>query len=193
MTGQVTLSETMLIAATPAEGVPVDAATSQLVRDRARMVYQIAFSVLRNHHDAEDAAQEVFLRVWKYRGKLDEVGDRKAWVARIAWNVAVERRAKAPAISLDDEAHANLKAALESGGITAEDQAVQRQLQAWLQAEIPKLPDDLRAPLLLSTVEELNSTEIAEVLKISEGTVRTRLFRARARLKERLAARMGNK
>lgn len=193
MTGQVTLSETMLIAAIPAGGSTLDAATSQLVRDRARMVYQIAYSVLRDHHDAEDASQEVFLRVWKYRGKLQDVGDTKAWVARIAWNVSLERRPKQKPVSLDDDAHANLKAALASDSTAADDLTAQRQMQEWLAQEIPLLPQEFRAPLLLSTVEELNSTEIAEILKISEGTVRTRLFRARQRLKDRWAESLGKK
>jgi RNA polymerase sigma-70 factor, ECF subfamily len=55
------------------------------------------------------------------------------------------------------------------------------------------LPEDLRAPLILSTVQELNSAEIAEVLEISDGTVRTRLFRARKLLKERLATTLGKR
>ena len=61
----------------------MEASIADIVRDRARLVYQIAYSVSRNHHDAEDASQEVFLRVWRYREKLAEVDDVKAWVARI--------------------------------------------------------------------------------------------------------------
>jgi RNA polymerase sigma-70 factor, ECF subfamily len=200
MTGtrQVTLSEAMLTAATQASGacVPVDATLAATVREHSRLVYRIAFSVLRHHHDAEDASQEVFLRVWRYRAKLTEVGDIKAWVARIAWRVAVERREKQvrnAAISLDDDAHTAIRDGLSDRATSADEQAARKQMQSWLDEAIPTLPEDLRGPLLLSTVQELNSAEIAEILQITEGTVRTRLFRARQMLKEKLAKTLGNK
>lgn len=195
MTGQVTLSEAMLTAATQASGagVSTDATLTGIVREHARLVYQIAYSVLRNHHDAEDASQEVFLRVWKYRTKLPQVADEKAWVARIAWRVAVERKPKVGVVSLDDAAHEAIRNALRDDTTDAETQASQGQMRSWLELMIPTLPEDMRAPLLLSTVQELDSAEIAAVLQIAEGTVRTRLFRARAMLKERLAATLGNR
>src|SRR6476620_3850661 len=71
------------------------------VREHARLVYRIAYSVSRNHHDAEDATQETFMRVLRYRRKLDGVDDPKTWIARIAWRVAVDQAKRRPAISLD--------------------------------------------------------------------------------------------
>src|SRR5277367_6005283 len=62
------------------------------VRDHARLVYRIAYSVLRNPADAEDATQETFLRVLRYGKKMSGIDDQKAWLARIAWRVAVDRR-----------------------------------------------------------------------------------------------------
>ena len=62
------------------------------VREHAGLVYRLAYSVLRNHHDAEDAVLETFIRVLRYGGKIDGVRDRKAWLARIAWRVAIARR-----------------------------------------------------------------------------------------------------
>src|SRR5438132_877399 len=70
------------------------------VREHARVVFQIAYSVLRNHADAEDATQETFLRAVKHRAKLPEIEDPKAWLARIAWRVAIDRkRARIPTAS----------------------------------------------------------------------------------------------
>ena len=60
----------------------------RLVREHARLVYRVAFSVLRHHHDAEDAVQETFMRVLRYRAKLKEVREPKTGLARIAWRVA---------------------------------------------------------------------------------------------------------
>src|SRR5258708_27987770 len=70
------------------------------VREYAQLVYRIAHSVLRNHHDAEDATQETFMRALRYRRKLEGVRDPKTWLARIAWRVAVARAKKRPEISL---------------------------------------------------------------------------------------------
>src|ERR1700738_4391533 len=72
------------------------------VREHARLVYRVAYSVLRDHHDAEDATQETFLRVLRYRRKLAGIRDSRTWLARIAWRVALERR-KAPEVRLEDE------------------------------------------------------------------------------------------
>jgi RNA polymerase sigma factor (sigma-70 family) len=69
-----------------------------VVRQHARLVYQVAYLLLRNHHDAEDAPQETFLRVWRYRKRLPEARDLKAWLARIAWRVALDRRKNAAEI-----------------------------------------------------------------------------------------------
>src|ERR1700686_5240020 len=76
-----------------------------LVRDHSRLVYRIAYAVLRRHHDAEDATQETFLRVLRYSAKLAAVEDPKTWLARIAWRVAVDRsgrRGRMREIPLED-------------------------------------------------------------------------------------------
>lgn len=160
-----------------------------LVAEHSRMVFRIAYSILRNHHDAEDAAQECFLRVWKHKGHLHEVSNTKTWLARIAWTTALDkRRSGRKTVSLnDDEQGLGLLESLSDGTPAADEQLAERQNQQMLQRLIAGLPDDLAQTLELSTVQELNSAEIAEVMKIPEGSVRTRLFRARKQLKEKLA------
>src|SRR5579884_4196237 len=64
---------------------------TEIVREHSRMVFKIAYAVLRNHADAEDATQEVFMRVVRHIGKVGQLRDAKAWTARIAWNVSQER------------------------------------------------------------------------------------------------------
>ncbi len=88
--GQVTLSEAMALARTEEDQLEL------AVREYARMVYRIAYSVLRNHQDAEDATQETFVRVMQARRKLATVDDPQRWLARIAWRVAVGRRKSLP-------------------------------------------------------------------------------------------------
>src|SRR5580658_10833559 len=65
---------------------------AQVVADHQRMAYRIAYSVLRNHSDAEDAAQETFLRVFRAGHDLSGIADIKAWVARIAWHAALDHK-----------------------------------------------------------------------------------------------------
>ncbi len=161
------------------------------VRQHAQIVYRIAYSVLRNHHDAEDVTQEVFLRVFRHRGKLHEVREIRGWVARIAWRVSIGRKKKTTEISLDDVVTiATQFHALECG---AEELLLRQEKSAILEKLIASLPARLRGPLLLSTVEELSPAEIARILKTSEAAVRSRLFRARQVLRERLTTLVDSK
>jgi len=186
MAGQAILGETVLKHAMPME----TASTAEtLVADYTGMVFRIAFSILRNHHDAEDAAQECFLRVVKYKD-LHKVRNPKTWLARVAWTTALDkRRSSREMASLDEDAlGAPVLESLRDSAPAADDRIAGRQMQELLERLIAGLPEDLRYPLELSTVQELNSAEIAEVMEIPEASVRTRLFRARKQLKDKLAA-----
>ena len=149
----------------------------------ARMLYRIAYAVLRNHHDAEDAVQETLQRAWKYRHRLDAVENPAAWLARIAWRVAKSRRPRPGVVALEELSEI---AELRACGISAEELASNRQLKALADAYIQRLPAKLRQPLLLSTVEELSAREIGQMLGIPEASVRTRCLRARRLLQEKL-------
>ena len=186
MAGQAILGDTVLKPALAMEATPT---VETLVTEYSKMVFRIAYSILRNHHDAEDAAQECFLRVWKHKDRLHEIGNAKTWLARIAWTTALDkRRAGRKTLSLNDgESGTELMESLSDGMPAADEQLAERQKQEVLQRLIAGLPEDLCQTLELSTVQELNSAEIAEVMKIPEGSVRTRLFRARKQLKQKLA------
>jgi RNA polymerase sigma-70 factor, ECF subfamily len=158
------------------------------VREHARLVYRIAYSVLRNHHDAEDATQETFVRVLRYARKLDGVRDHKTWLARIAWRVAVERRKKLPEVSLDEAEMSAAIMQLRSQLTSAEESLLGNEMAGMLACLISALPAQLRDVLTLSSVQELASAEIAQVLGTSESSVRARIFRGRQILKEKLGA-----
>jgi len=169
-------------------GIAMDATAEvsldALVREHARLVFRVAFSVLRNHHDAEDAAQETFLRVLRQGQSMDVIADPKAWLARIAWRVSLDRIRRTPRDGEED--WSILLDQLRAPEASAEQLASDAQMLRLTERMVANLPSDLRAVLTLSTVEELNSREIAEILGIPEGTVRTRLQRARQTLKEKL-------
>ena len=161
-----------------------------VVRDHARFVFKVAYSVLRNTEDAEDAAQETFLRVHR-SGDLQNVREIKAWLARIAWRVALDRIRRHPEQSLEPLTETGFEVRARDTG--AEQAMLQQERVELLRRLMATLPDDLRHPLALSTVQEMTSAEIAEILGIPETSVRTRLFRARQLLKEKIAAIMESK
>lgn len=163
-----------------------------LVRQHSRLVYRIAYAVLRRHHDAEDATQETFMRVLRYSSKLAAVEDPKTWLARIAWRVAVDRskqRGRTREIALEDPERPIMEVASSE---TPADETLQgAEVSAVLEKVIAVLPAKLREPLILSTIEEMSPREVAATLGLNEAAVRSRIFRARQILREKLAGRIG--
>jgi RNA polymerase sigma-70 factor (ECF subfamily) len=165
-------------------------ALENLVQQHARLVYRISYAVLRHHHDAEDATQETFLRVLRYSRKLAGVEDHKTWLARIAWRVAIDRNrqlGRKREMPLYDPEQPLPEVASSDA---AADEALQgAQVSDVLELIIASLPEKLRQPLILSTIEEMSPREVAATLGINEAAVRSRVFRARQILREKLAGR----
>lgn len=160
-----------------------------IIREHSRTVYRIAWSVLRNHYDAEDATQETFVRCLRSRRAWTAARDRRAWLAQTAWRVAIDfyrkgrRRSERAEISL--EAAAQGVSRLRATGASADEIAAGREMKALLDRLIEGLPHDLRETLEISLAEELTSAEIGALLGIPEGSVRQRLWKARQILRAR--------
>ena len=163
-----------------------DAEFKALVERQSHFLFRVAYAVLLNSGDAEDAVQETFLKLHRNRG-WQQAENERAFLARIAWRTAVDLRRQL------------LKGSVEGGGSVPMDEmpsmrpspeqaVVSANEQAAVHTLIDSLAEDLRVPLVLSAVEELNSRQIGEVLGIPEGTVRTRLQRARQILREKVAS-----
>jgi RNA polymerase sigma-70 factor (ECF subfamily) len=171
-----------------------DEVLDQLVREHSRLMFRIAYAVLRRHHDAEDATQETFIRVLRYRSRLATVEDAKLWLARIAWRVAIDRHKQLGSkreVALDDP---EKPAAEVASTEPAADQTLQgEQISVALERLIAALPEKLRQPLILSTLEEMSPREVAATLGINEAAVRSRVFRARQILREKLPELLGRK
>ena len=145
-----------------------------------------------NQHDAEDAVQEIFLKLYRNHG-WRQAQNEQAFLARVAWRAAVDLRRRmasrsaAPAPPLDSY----IPVAIESEPCSPlpgpEDAVIAADRHAAVHAAIDSLPEELRGPLVLSSFEQLNSREIGRILSIPEGTVRTRLQRARELLRRKLA------
>jgi RNA polymerase sigma-70 factor (ECF subfamily) len=153
-------------------------ALAGLVSQYAGTLYRVAFSVLRNAADSEDAVQEAFVRVLRHRDTLHEVRDQRVWLVRIVWNIVLDRKRRAKTRPETDDV-AELARVLPAGGLTAEQRASAAQHHAHVLSCVEQLPDKERQVLMLSAFEELTSVEIATVLGITESSVRSRLFRAR--------------
>jgi RNA polymerase sigma-70 factor (ECF subfamily) len=162
-----------------------EATLAALVSQYSGTLYRVAFSVLRNASDAEDAVQEAFLRVLRHRDTLGEVRDQRVWLIRIVWNIVLDRKRRAKTRPETDDV-ADLARVLPSEGLSAEDRAAAAQHHAHVLKRVEKLPPKERQVLMLSAFEELNSVEIATVLGITESSVRSRLFRARNLMAELL-------
>jgi RNA polymerase sigma-70 factor (ECF subfamily) len=186
--GQAIFRETATTVQTP------EYALEDIVRQHARLVYRIVYGVLRNHHEAEDATQETFVRVLRYGRKLGNVENHKSWLARIAWRVAVDRsqqnsrKREIPLESFDQPFEE-----LASSEMGADQAILGMQVGTQLEKLIAVLPEKLRAPLLLSAVDEMSPREVAATLGINEAAVRSRVFRARQILREKLAERTNQK
>ena len=155
-----------------------EAAVAALVSQYAGTLYRVAYSVLRNAADAEDAVQEAFVRVLRHRETLVEVRDQRVWLIRIVWNVVLDRKRRMKTRPETDDV-AELARVLPATGLSAEERVAAAQHHAHVLACVEKLPAKERQVLLLSAFEELSSVEIAVVLGVSESSVRSRLFRAR--------------
>jgi RNA polymerase sigma-70 factor (ECF subfamily) len=157
----------------------------ELVGRQSRFMFQVAFSLLRNRQDAEDAVQEAFLKL--YRGEAwQRMDNEKGFLARTVWRVALDHLPRAAERTLDVS---EMELAASGGaGVSPEQSAVDKDERATLRRLIDGLPEELRQPLVLSSVVEMTSREVAEAIGIPEGTVRTRVMRARAELKRRFVA-----
>lgn len=153
-------------------------ALAALVEQYATTLYRVAFSVLRNAADAEDAVQEAFLRVLRHRDTLEEVRDQRVWLIRIVWNIGLDRKRRAKTRPETDDI-SELARVLPATGLSADERAAAAQHHARILELVDRLPAKEREVLVLSAFEELNSVEIADVLGITESSVRSRLFRAR--------------
>jgi RNA polymerase sigma-70 factor (ECF subfamily) len=152
-----------------------------LVREYSRLVFRIAYSVVRNHSDAEDVVQEVFLRLAKHG--TQGIEDPKAWISRIAWRVAVDRYRRSTRRQqeeFDERIHALRTVA------GTEQQAISRETLALLDRMIAGLPSKEREALVLTSIEEMTIVEAAKMLGTTETSIRARVFRARRRLTEKL-------
>ncbi|RLV50834.1 RNA polymerase sigma factor SigE [Nocardioides mangrovicus] len=159
----------------------------QIVTDHSARVYRLAYRLTGNAHDAEDLTQEVFVRVFR---KLDSYtpGTFEGWLHRITTNLFLDQARRKSRIRFD--ALADDQAARLPSRTPAPDTAfMDQQFDADIEAALAALPPDFRAAVVLCDVEGLTYEEIADVLNLKMGTVRSRIHRGRSMLRDALSHR----
>jgi len=155
----------------------------RLMRESYRLVYQVAYSVLANAADAEEVAQDTFLKAYRKFDTLRDADKFRPWVARASWRLALNYRRGVTRAMGRDGAWVATQAISE----TPERQALDREFEVRLNAQVELLPDKLKKVVLLIGVEEMDVRTVAGILGIPEGTVRSRLHLARRQLLRELA------
>jgi RNA polymerase sigma factor (sigma-70 family) len=162
-----------------------------LVRDYQKLCWHIVFRMVGNPDDARDLCQETFLRVHRQLHQFRFECPLKSWIGRVAYSVALrhlERRRATPVTFLEDEGE-GASEALADGSFDLEAAASQEQYTAQLRQAVEALPAVPRTLVTLYHLEELAIAEIAMITGMSEGTIKSHLFRARRSLAEWLRRR----
>ncbi|WP_409303809.1 RNA polymerase sigma factor SigW [Peribacillus sp. SCS-155] len=160
----------------------------ELYKDK---VYQICYRMLGNRHEAEDMAQEAFVRAYVNIRSFNIKMKFSTWLYRIATNLCIDRiRKKKPDYYLDAEVAGteglDMYSQIAADSAQPEEELESLELREAVQAEILKLPDKYRSVIVLKYMEELSLKEISDILDLPVGTVKTRIHRGREALKNKL-------
>jgi RNA polymerase sigma-70 factor (ECF subfamily) len=151
------------------------------LRESSSLAVRVAYSVLRNRQDAEEVAQEAFARAYTRFSQLRDRNSFRAWLIRMTWRIAIDRwRSDRRRVVREQVGFG------EAPPPTAEAMAVAHERSERLWRAIDDLPDTLREAIVLSAIQGYDVREVATLLGLPEGTVKSRLFLARKGLAQRL-------
>lgn len=165
-----------------------------LMRRHNQRIYRVARAIVKDDSEAEDVMQEAYVNAYTHLHQFEERSQFSTWLTRIAVHESLARvRKQARLTELDEEGEAGEHAMAGFGtiGRTPEQHASNAELRSLLEAAVESLPQAYRIVFVLREVEGLNTAETAESLGVSEETVKTRLHRGRALLREELFERAG--
>lgn len=153
-------------------------------------VINIAYGMLSDREDAYDAAQEVFVRVYKSIESFKEQSSFTTWIYRITTNICSDilrkRKKGNNIVSLNQSLDENKEIDIVDESPTPEERQELSERQKAVWKAISELKDEYRAVITLCDIEEMSYDEIAEILKVPKGTVKSRINRARISLKKKL-------
>lgn len=157
-------------------------AFGELVRRYKNLVYSVVLRMVNQTEDANDLAQEVFLKIYRNLEKYSPSYQFSTWVIRIATNTVIDfrRKKRLDAVSMDE------MVVEVAGGDNPEEVLGKKENKKRLEEAISSLPEMYRVPIVLYHLEDMSYQEIATVLQIPLSKVKNRIFRGRKLLKERL-------
>lgn len=166
-------------------------AFERLISDYQVKIYHIAYHMMANEQDAEDAAQEAILKAYRYLGSFKEESGFYTWLYRITHNICLDmlrKRKRNHTHSMDlvkkDRDGQETELQLVDDKPQPEDELMSRQVQTDMQAAIAELKENYRTVIVLRDIEGMSYEDIAAVTEISVGTVKSRLNRARENLRK---------
>ncbi|WP_162558868.1 RNA polymerase sigma factor [Sphingorhabdus sp. EL138] len=168
-------------------------------RNNQRM-FRAAWSVLRNHADAEDVVQESYLRAFRSLQRFEGKSSLSTWLTRIVLNTAIDRKRsndrkmkalESQDIAIIDAYRSNYSSNSEASDLPS-SQLARAELSKFLKSAVRRLPDPYRTVFVFRDIEGMSITETAEVMEIPPATVKTRLFRARRLLRKDIEAEFGD-
>ncbi|WHY00936.1 RNA polymerase sigma factor SigW [Neobacillus sp. DY30] len=166
-------------------------AFAEIVEIYSNSIFQLGYRMLGNRQEAEDIAQEAFIRAYVNIKSFNQDLKFSTWLFRIATNLCIDRiRKKKPDYYLDAEVSGTdgltMYSQLASDSPLPENELESLELQESVQKEILKLPEKYRSVIVLKYIEELSLNEISEILDLPLGTVKTRIHRGREALRQQL-------
>jgi len=153
----------------------------QRLADCPTLAYRVALGVLHNTAEAEDVAQEAMLRAYRNFSRLRDRDRFRGWLVRMAWRLALDRIRAAGRRTRRE--YASMEVGAE---INAENVAASQEFERHVACAVDELPEKLRMVIVLAAIEGYNTREVASLLDIPEGTVKSRLFLARKQLAKSL-------
>jgi RNA polymerase sigma-70 factor, ECF subfamily len=181
-----------LAASLPVSAVSLDASLEhefeRLLGDCPTLAYRVALSVLRNTAEAEDVAQEAVIRAYRNFHRLRERESFRPWIVRVAWRLALDRIRAAGRRERREQA----ALAAKSAAPAVEDVAASNEFERHVASALDELPEKLRLVMVLAAIEGHNTCEVANLIGVPEGTVKSRLHLARKQMAEKLQCHVKN-
>ena len=154
-----------------------------IVRQYWRKVFNVAYKFVGKHDQAEDLAQDIFLKIFKSLSTFDRRANFQTWLISVSRNLCIDHyrsvRKERQTIDRDVDAGQLTPASSDAGPLVALERS---DLRALLRRALEELPPSLRTAVLLRDIQELSYQEIADTLKLPEGTVKSRINRGRIEL-----------
>jgi RNA polymerase sigma-70 factor, ECF subfamily len=159
----------------------LDREFEQRIASSPKLAYRVALAVLRNTAEAEDVAQEAMLRAFRSFHRLRDRERFRSWLVRTAWRLSLDRIRGARRRERREQV-----AVRDTLVTRVEDVAASQEFDREVAAALDSLPEKLRIVIVLFAIEGHNTAEVAKLLNLPEGTVKSRLFKARKQMAEKL-------